>query len=257
MNAFPGENKGAAPSLDLPYRFYRELFPPRQDASDLLTDLEDGCPGFPSCGFLEESGAVIPFESPNVRRLFVSTKGDVTAAAFKICAANGGPIREFSRVWLICGSHVLFVVDRIRAERPVKVIWNWLLQDQEPSLALKLVPPDRLVARRGQAGMKLFHLGAGMLQDSILVPAIDTRPPACGTLARWIEAGVARERTVVHAMTLDDRGEVAGWHLRREEGFAAVIEAPCHIRKWKLALAEGEVSVTHAPDNSRSAWSTS
>lgn len=185
------------------------------------------------------------------RRLLSARLGDVTAIASEVSALYGAPLTGFTRFWFLCGSHVLFIVDRIAAARPVRITWSWLLNNRDDLLDLKLIRPDRLVARRGHAGMKLFHLGGGALQEPLhayVHDAYHPRPrqlgeglPGSGALVRWTDAKAATSRVVVHAIALDDPGAVAGWHLKTAENFTA-LESPGATARWQL---------THAPDASR------
>jgi hypothetical protein len=105
----------------------------------------------------------------------------------------------------------------------VKTSWSWLLNNRDDQLDLKLIHPDRLVARRGYAGMKLFHLGGGTMQEPIhayVHDAYHPRPnqlgegkPGSGVLMRWTEKTAATARTIVHAIALDDPGTTARWQL--------------------------------------------
>ncbi len=192
------------------------------------------------------------------RRLLAERSGEISVIGSEASAAYGEPLREFSRFWLLGGSHVLFVIDRIRADEPVTPSWSWLLNNRDGRLDLKLVPPDRLVARRGHAGMKLFHLGSGQLNGPLYgylhdayhpLPAhLGEGKPGSGLLARWQESQARESFTAVHAICLDDPGSVAGWHLHQEEGYAAVVEAPGAARHWKLKVeADGAAfSVTES-----------
>lgn len=205
------------------------------------------------------------------RRLLLERIDDVTAMGSEVAALYGKPIMEFSRFWFLCGPHALFVVDRILSSEPVKTTWNWLLNNRDGTLDLKIISPDRLVARRGDAGIKLLHLGGGNLRGPIHAYIHDTYhtapgqrgegTPGSGQLVHWTEKSPLRERTVVHAICVDHYGPVAGWHFRAEEGFAAILEGPQRSEIWKLKIdAAGEkfhieetitgrrYSITNQPD---------
>jgi hypothetical protein len=178
------------------------------------------------------------------RRVLCAREGDVTAIGSEIAALYGSPLTEFTRFWFLCGSHVLFVVDRIISDRPVKTSWSWLLNNRDDLLDLKLIRPDRLVARRGYAGMKLFHLGDGTLQEPLhayVHDAYHPRPnqrgegkPGSGVLVRWTEKIAATVRTVVHAIAVDDPGATAAWHLKTPAANLTVLESPGATASWQL-----------------------
>jgi len=182
------------------------------------------------------------------RRLLLAREGEVTVVGSEVAALYGEPISEFSRFWILCGSHALFIVDRVRATRPVKTTWNWLLNNRDDKLDLKLVRPDRLVARRGHAGMKFFHLGGGSIQGPLYayvhdayhpLPArLGEGKPGSGLLVRWSDKTASTARVAVHAAAVDDPGAVAGWHLKTPAERVTVLESPGGTIRWQLEVAE-------------------
>ncbi|MCC5844603.1 MAG: heparinase II/III family protein [Verrucomicrobia bacterium] len=179
--------------------------------------------------------------------LLAQRAGHVTAIGSEASALYGAPLREFTRFWLMCGPHAVFVIDRVHADRPVKTSWSWLLNNRDGLLALKMVPPDRMVARRGNAGMKLFHLGDGGIsgpQHAHVHDAYHPLPnqasegkPGSGMLVRTADRSARTQSLTVHAICLDTPGLIADWHLKREDDFAAILESP-DKRQWKLSLNE-------------------
>lgn len=177
------------------------------------------------------------------RRLLLERHGDVTVMASEVADLYGEPITEFIRFWFLCGSHALFIVDRITSSLPVNTSWNWLLNNRDDTLDLKLIQPDRFVARRGNAGLKFFHRGGGILHPpkySYVHDAYHPLPnqpvegkPGSGLLIRWTESKARTSRTVVHALCMDDPGAIAGWHLKTGDHFTA-LESPGAASTWKL-----------------------
>lgn len=191
-------------------------------------------------------GRPFPPMDRGARLLLASRRGRITALASEAGALYEAPIQEFIRFWFLCGTHGIFVVDQIRSSAPVKTSWNWLLNNRDGALHLKLLPPDRLVARRGNAGMKLFHLGGGTVSPPSHAFVHDAYHPlpdqlgegrsGSGCLVRWTEKTASTARTVVHALCVDDPGGVSGWHLLQEES-AVILEGPEGCEKWKLEIA--------------------
>ena len=187
------------------------------------------------------------------RPLLAGRCGSVTIFANDAAEAYGAPIRRFERFALLCGEHVLFLVDRIESSEPVTAIWNWLLNNRDGELEWKLLPPDRLVARRGPAGMKLFHIGAaddfpqgpfyGHVHDAYhpLPGQKGEGAPGSGLQFRWQERSDRTSRRVVHAIALDDYGPVTQWHL--QTGAAIVLKG--RAEEWALAFGDsGEMLVS-------------
>ncbi|MDR1280874.1 MAG: heparinase II/III-family protein [Opitutaceae bacterium] len=187
--------------------------------------------------------------SGNERRTLLARAGRVTAIASEAAALYGAPLAEFTRLWLLCGTHALFVIDRIRADVPVTTTWHWLLNNRDNALDLKLVRPDRLVARRGNAGMKLFHLAGGNMMAypmySYVHDAYHPLPnqlgegkPGSGLLVRWTDKTPATDRLAVHAICVDDPGATAGWHLKTPAPDTTALESPGATETWTLAHAD-------------------
>jgi len=195
-------------------------------------DIRDGQPGPPP-----DRGA---------RRLIAERDGDVIVIGSEASKLYGAPLTRFERFWILGGSHALFIVDRIQADAPLACRWNWLLNNRDGELDLKMVPPDRLVARRGDAGLKLFHLAGGALGTMMYAHVHDAYHPlpnqlgeghsGSGLLINW-KAKPAKELLGVHAIAMDDYGSIAGWHLKHEGG-EAVLEAPGSAAAWRLTVGE-------------------
>lgn len=184
--------------------------------------------------------------------LFAGRTGRVTAFANDAAEAYGDPITRFERFTILAGSHALFVIDRIAAREPVTAAWHWLFNNRDGELDWKLLPPDRIVARRGEAGMKLFHLGENTVPQgpvySYVHDAYHALPnrkgegaPGSGLQFNWREtAPAAHERTVIHAIALDAYGPVSQWHIRREPHCALA----GRNEEWELQCVESGFVVT-------------
>jgi len=200
-----------------------------------------------------ENGKLGPLVDRGGRFLLAAENGPVKVIGSDAAGLYGAPMTAFLRFWLLMGEHALFVVDHITSERPVHTTWNWLFNNRDGQLDLKIVPPDRLVARRGDAGMKLFHLAGGVLQGPVYAHVHDAYhplpnqlsegKPGSGMLMRWSERNAQTSRTVVHAIAVDDYGSVAGWHLRHGDG-AVGLEAPGATAHWSLAVDESPLALT-------------
>ncbi len=173
--------------------------------------------------------------SPPVRRggkfLLAANKGRVSVIGNDAAELYGDPITKFERFAILAGEHTVFIIDRIDSSKPVKTTWHWLFNNRDGSLEWKLVKADyRMVVRRGEAGMKLFHIGDdakprslcpsyGSVHDAYhpLPDQLGEGHPGSGLLFDWVEneprAGL---RTKVHVFALDAYGPVSAWHIRTE-----------------------------------------
>ena len=148
---------------------------------------------------------------------------EVSVVGAEVAAAYGDPIREFSRFWVQAGPHVLFVVDRIRADRPVTTTSNWLLNNRDGQAAVERTSAHHLQLVRGKAGLQIFHAGGGKLAGPVygyVHDAYHPEPnqpgegkPGSGLLYRWTETEPEAYRLVVHAFAMDAAARVGTWHL--------------------------------------------
>ncbi|MDQ3815168.1 MAG: heparinase II/III-family protein [Armatimonadota bacterium] len=187
------------------------------------------------------------------RRLITARSGPVSVIGSEAAPLYGAPLRVFSRLWMLCGAHALFIVDRIESDEPVRATWHFLLNNRDNLLDLRLANPDagpdRLVARRGGAALKLVHFGSGQRSGPIfgyVHDAYHPRPaqlgegrPGSGHLMRWTETTPAAARTVVHALCFDSAAAILDWDAR-SEGDDIRIASPGRGERWTLrADAEG------------------
>lgn len=186
-----------------------------------------------------------PFPDRGGRRLIAAEDGPLRVIGSEAGALYGPVIQRFARYWILCGSHALFIVDHILAQEPVKTSWHWLLNNRDGKLECKIIHPDRMVARRPGAGLKLFHIGDGVPGTpghAFVHDAYHPQPnqigegaSGSGSLVTWTSRGAARECLGVHALAIDGYGPVSSWHLREIDGHPA-LESPGATVCWRLAI---------------------
>ncbi len=205
------------------------------------------------------------------RRLIAAQCDDLRVLASEASAAYGPPITRFARFTILCGAHVVFVIDHIKSDQPVYTQWNWLLNNRDGELDLELAGPDRIVARRGDAGMKLFSLSGGRVTRTWahVHDAYHTQPgqmgegrPGSGHLLHWREPNATTERMTLHAIALDGYGEVARWHLRSEanrhglESAGGTVLWTVESTPQRITIREEKAGrVYHLTDNGQDVWS--
>jgi hypothetical protein len=181
------------------------------------------------------------------RHLLDAHAGPLRVVGSEAAALYGAPIETFARFFILCGEHALFIVDHIVSSEPVRTTWNWLLNNRDGALDVRPFPPDRLVARRGDAGLKLFHLGEGRFSGPVYAHVHDAyhplpgQPsegkPGSGLLFRWTERAPQTVRTVIHAIPVDHYGAIGYWHLRTFDDGRVGLEAPDGADLWTVALS--------------------
>ncbi len=203
--------------------------------------------------------------APLSRLLLSQTDGPIRVMACDAAGRYGEPITSFMRATILCGSNLLFVVDRIRSATPVTTRWNWLLNHRDASGELDMTHADRIDFARANAGLRLFHphltLNRGGPQYAYVHDAYHPLPNqlgegaiGSGLLVHLRERSPSVDRTVVCAIAVDDRariksweatrtrdcviltgcGEPAGWSLRTEQG-AIHISDHANALQWRLS----------------------
>jgi hypothetical protein len=211
-----------------------------------------------SCVFVARDGSVLQQREPTPARK-LDSKPVARPARFLIAAkldelsvfgcdaasAYGAPIKEFTRLCLLAGPNAVFIIDRVDTDAPLRCQWNWLANNRDGALEYKRPYVDRVVIRRGGAGMKIFISHEkpidGELRYTHIHDAYHPLPGRKGEGASgsgyrtvWTESdAIQGSRLCVHMMVVDDYGMSAAWHTKIVDG-SYVIEAPGALSSWIL-----------------------
>ncbi len=178
------------------------------------------------------------------KRLICAKNEMVSVVGAEVGKAYGQPIQEFSRFWILAGSHVLFIVDQISADYPVTTIWNWVVNNRDGHTTWQ---KDKacLTVRKNQSGMKLFHGGSGSFSYPVygfLHDAYHPEPNQLGEgksgnalVFRFTEGQKLTTRTVVHAIALDEPDLLTNWNLQATENSFTL---QSDTRKWTLNIKD-------------------
>lgn len=178
------------------------------------------------------------------KRLICAKNDVVSVVGAEVGKAYGQPIQEFSRFWILAGSHVLFIVDQISADYPVTTIWNWVVNNRDGQTQWQKEKAS-LTVTKNQAGMKLFHGGSGSFSYPVygfLHDAYHPEPHQLGEgksgdalVFRFTEGQKLTTRTVVHAIALDEPSLLENWQFEQNESDFIL---KSNTRKWTLKLNE-------------------
>lgn len=176
------------------------------------------------------------------RRLITERVGAVTMVGSEAANLYGGPITEFSRFWISAGSHVVFVVDRIRSEIPVRTCWNWVINNRD-GLADVTIKDRELTVQRPLAGLKIHQGGGAVPIGPIYGYAHDAYhpepartgegKPGSGLIYRAIEPGAQTDRIAVHLLVMDELTRLEDWRLIGEKG---EYRATGCVENWSLTI---------------------
>lgn len=179
--------------------------------------------------------------------LLICAKDDVISViGSEVGRAYGQPIQAFSRCWILAGSNVLFIVDKISAEYPVTTLWNWVVNNRDRK-TVWLKEKNCLTVKKSNAGMKLFHGGNGSFSFPVygfLHDAYHPEPNQLGEgsssdsfVFRFTEKEKLATRTVVHAIALDEPNALINWNL---EAINNNYTLKSDTKNWTLQLNDND-----------------
>jgi hypothetical protein len=180
-------------------------------------------------------------------KLLICAKDDVISVlGSEVSKAYGSPIQNFSRFWILAGSHVLFIVDEISADYAVTTLWNWVVNNRDGKTTWQK-DNNCLSVQKNNAGMKLFHGGNGSFSFPVhgfLHDAYHPEPNQLGEgssgdsyVFRFTEKEKLATRRVVHAIALDEPSELQHWNLE-VNGNAYNLKS--NTRNWTLKINEDD-----------------
>ncbi|MBN1346389.1 MAG: heparinase II/III family protein [Phycisphaerae bacterium] len=185
--------------------------------------------------------------APRGRLLLIERVGEVTAVASEAGALYGDPIQEFTRVWIQAGAHALFVIDRIRASRPVRTVWSWLLNNRDGASEFEVSGGRTLTMRRGLAGLTITHASDGRFNGPVHAVMHDAYHPepnqlgeghsGSGMLYRWIEPRPRPSRLALHLLAVDDYGLIHRWTTDHTDTTYGLADGN---QRWRLTVAREE-----------------
>jgi hypothetical protein len=190
------------------------------------------------------AGAPVDFGG---KRHIATKVGSVSVIGADAAAMYGSPLKTFSRFFVMCGSYALFMIDVIEADQPIKTTWNFILNNRDGLLNLKVNKPQNVTAIKGEAGVKINHYGTGNIQGPQYgfvhdayhpLPAqLGEGKPGSGMVMRWTEPEASSKRTVVHTMATDNQAAIAGWKSSSLNN-TYTLEDSDRKQKWTLTVKQ-------------------
>lgn len=195
------------------------------------------------------------------KQLLIAPSGEVSVVGAEASGLYGKPIEEFSRFWIQAGSHVLFVIDRIKSSQPVTTIWNWLLNNQDGETQVFTPQPNQITMYRGSAGLKIFHGGDAKMSGpvySYVHDAYHPEPnqvgegkPGSGLLYRFTEKQPNTSRIVVHAFAFDVYGAINKWEFT---GHTTTYQLSNGNETWQIEISNGSALQVEITDKHHKKW---
>src|SRR5690606_20089270 len=85
--------------------------------------------------------------------------GNLSVVGSEASGLYGHPIEQFSRFWITCGAHAVFIVDVIKSAEPVITTWNWLINNRDDKTTVYKTSDTGLEIKRPKAGLKMLSSG--------------------------------------------------------------------------------------------------
>jgi len=184
-------------------------------------------------------GSVGPAVERGGRLRHCQRVGDVSWVVSEVAHAYGAPIQEFTRCWLQAGSHVTFVIDRIRASEPIRTVWNWLLNNRDGQSVARTTG-NELVFSRHQSGLRLRQIGPAALAGPVYAYVHDAYHPepaqlgeglpGSGLLFRHTDTEASTTVTRLHVLIADDVAELDEWEITQADQLLTVARPTLRIQ---------------------------
>ena len=191
-------------------------------------------------------------------RLLCTRNGEVSVVASDAADFYGAPLQSFRRYIILCGSHVVFIVDHIKASEPIRTRWNWLLDNRDDSLSARFVSEGNLLAKKGRVGIRMNYFGPTVRQAGpVYALAHDAYHPLPGQFCEgrpgsgysfsYTASEASAETVSVHVVAADTLEDLDGWTLTFSYGrFNAL--CPGKELFWSLLVDNNVLSILDASD---------
>lgn len=207
---------------------------------------------------ITDSGLSAPVIRGN-RRLITERIGVVTVVGSESAALYGYPVTAFSRFWISAGSHVLFIIDIIRSDAPVRTCWNWVMNNRD-GLTDVAITGQELIVKRPLAGFKLLQGGEALPIGPIygyVHDAYHPEParlgegrPGSGLIFRAIERDAKEQRFAVHAVVMDESMALENWSIAEIDGRYEV-SGP---ERWSIHIEQGKMLFSITNLRNKDCW---
>ncbi len=195
------------------------------------------------------------------RRLLLETDGNITVTASDAAGLYGAPVKKARRMLVSVMPHVLFIVDTIEAESPLKVEANFIVNNRDNALKYNVAAPDRLVLRRHGSGMKFFLSQAQpscrfSFSWSCVHEAYHPLPNQLGQgkegsalVFTQTSEDFSEKHRMVYVIAMSEEPKIKSWHIYSNKTDLFEAEAPGGAYRVSLQLTEDGLVVRDGASN--------
>ena len=221
--------------------------------------------------FYKEDGTLIDQQTVNLgpplnHRTAFLTDGTFTAVASDAARIYGSPVTKAERMIVSVLPNVLFVIDTIEADEPIRVEENFLLNNRDNKLKFHVASDTRLVFRRGQAAIKLiqasaepatqFSLGWGYVHDAFhpLPNQNGQGKEGSGLIFTHTSVTAACKHVLVYAIPMAAETDIKQWHVNTLEPGSCEIESPAGKDQYRIRIKLSKEGVLVSDSKANKEW---
>lgn len=189
-------------------------------------------------------------KAPLNRLVEYPAQGNFTILASDCAAAYGAHFKRAERVWITAFPHVMFMIDRVETDIPMKMTSHFVINNRDNGLTSKIADPVRLVFRRGQGGIKFFTFTDEPIELKQRWGYIhDNYHPLHNQLGQGREGSAeifdyvtdfADSHLIVHPFVMQETKEIVYWHIKSPAPHVYKILNRGNTHAWTLTLHPGE-----------------
>jgi hypothetical protein len=180
----------------------------------------------------------ISIKSPFVEAKHLESGMDLTLISSNCAQMYDDGILRAERTWIVYGSNVIVVADRIKSKKPLKTITEFVANNSDGLTNERIFYEKRVVLRRGDTGMKLLPLTE--------VRMVADCEKESGTLIYKYETEIFQEEYInIYALIIDEEKNITGWHAKAEDN-EYHIDPPNNAGGIQLKISENNIELTES-----------
>ncbi len=171
----------------------------------------------------------------------------------------GAHFKRAERVWITAFPNVMFMLDRIETDIPMKMSAHFCINNRDNGLNTHIADDFRLVFRRGTAGMKFFTIPQGeemkmsrrwgFIHDYYhpLANQAGQGKEGSAEIYDYTSKEFSTKHLILYGFAMSEREDVRHWHIKPDEDGSWRIMNPGNKIIWRLRLdpdAEAWFTVT-------------
>ena len=212
-------------------------------------------------------GNIFRMENPLNIRKDIKKFDDISIICSDAAGVYGEPIQTAERTWICAFPNVMFIIDRIKASRPIKVRSHFILNNRDNQLKTNVAAETKLVFRRAPAAIKFFQVssksdgqdnpcnlsfGWGYVHDCYhpLHNQKGQGAEGSATIYNYTSSEYKTNHTIVYAIVMEHIDKIKQWHIKSPAENVYHALPPGNIGGVSISFNEGQsVTITNHNTN--------